>query len=79
MAYYIVNVAVKWANGDLEGFSSSGLDEATARKRAIDKAHNKAASFAGNCTFDVLTKTQYNALSIEQQDELQADWDSESK
>lgn len=78
MSMYIVNVAVRWKNGDLEGFGSSGLTEESARKRAIDKAHAKAASFLGDCGFDVLDTKQYNSLSIEQQDSLQADWDSES-
>lgn len=78
MSMYIVNIAIRWANGDLEGFGSSGLTEESARKRALDKACKKAASFSGDCGFDVLSKAEYDALSIDEQDDLQRDWDSES-
>lgn len=77
MSMYIVNIAVRWANGDLEGFGSSGLTEESARKRAMDKAYAKASSFSGSSGFDVLTKAEYDALSIDEQDLLQSDWDNE--
>ena len=78
MSMYIVNIAIRWTNGDLEGFGSSGLSEASARKRALDKAYRKAASFPGNSGFDVLTKKEFQALDVDQQDELQSDWDKET-
>lgn len=75
---YIVNIAIRWANGDLEGFGASALTEQDARKRALDKAHRKASSLPHNCGFDVLDHAEYDALSADEQDALQADWDMET-
>jgi hypothetical protein len=73
---YIYNIVVKWANGDLEGFGASGLTEKSAYDRAVKKAHDKASSFPTNSGFDVLTSAEYRQLTIEQQDDIQLDWNS---
>jgi len=75
---FIVNIAIRWANGDLEGFGGSGLTEESARVRAITKARQKALDMHIVGNFVQLTPSQYKALSIEEQDSLQADWDGES-
>lgn len=76
---YIVNIAVRWcATGELEGFGSSGLTEPDARQRALNKAYSKASTLPNSSGFDVLTKAEYDALSIEDQDTLQADWNMET-
>ena len=78
MSYYRVNIAIKWANGDLEGFSASALTESAARQRAINKAVTKSKEMRIAGQWIALNGPQYKALSIDQQDSLQADWDSES-
>ena len=75
MSYYIVNIAIRWANGDLEGFRSSGLTEDGARQRAIQKAVNKSREMHIQGQFVHLTKSQYDALSCDEQDQLQMDWE----
>jgi hypothetical protein len=72
---YIVNIAVKWENGDLEGFGAAASTEAEAQRRAIAKAERKAAQYG--TSFSVLTRNEYRALSVDEQDALQADWDME--
>jgi hypothetical protein len=72
---YIVNIAIKWANGDLEGFGASGLTEHDARRRALAKAERKAAALATQ--FAVLTRAEFKALGVEEQDALQTDWNME--
>ena len=75
MSMYIVNIAVRWFNLDLEGYSASGLTEQAARARALAKASDK--SRFGKWTFKELTKAEYDALSSREKTELKADWDKE--
>lgn len=76
MSMYIYNLAIRWANGDLEGFGASGLTKESAFNRAVSKADRKAASFSGSTGYDILNKNEYDELSIDEQDELQRDWDN---
>ncbi len=75
---YIYNIVVRWANGDLEGFGASALEKEQAYKRAVDKAEAKSKYHLRNGAYAVLSKADYDALSIEEQDQVQADWDSET-
>lgn len=75
---YIYKIVVRWKNGDLEGFGASALTKDGAYKRAVTKAHSKASSLPPcDCGFDVLSSAEYNALTAEQQDDIQNDWDNE--
>ena len=79
MSMYIVNVAIRWKTGELEGFGSSGLTEASARARALAKASEKASCFPPALnTYEVLSSAQYAALSVDEQEILQVDWDGSS-
>lgn len=77
MSMYIVNIAVRWQNGELEGFGSSALTETAARTRAILKAQRKALDLDLPLPKE-LTKADYDALSAEDQEEIQKHWNSQS-
>jgi hypothetical protein len=71
---YIYNIAIRWDNGDLQGFGASSLTEQTAYARALEKATRKQNEF-GIKAFKVLTSREYSELSIDDQDAIQLDWD----
>lgn len=75
MSYYLVNTAVRWSNGELEGFSATGLTEQSARERALNQAAIKAQSL-GVATPKALTPKEYAALEDDEQDMIQSDWQS---
>ena len=75
---YIYNIVVKWPNGDLEGFGSSGLDRDTAKERAVRKASEKQSLFRIVGIFQVLNSKEYQELTIDEQDSIQNDWDGQS-
>lgn len=76
---YIVNIAIRWSStGELEGFGGAGLSESGARRWAVEKAHRKAASMPYTTGFDVLSSDEYKALSVDEQDDLQKDWDNDT-
>ena len=79
MAYYIYSIAVRWPNGDLEGFRASALDKDHAQARAVSKAANKQREFRIPRVFQVLDSSDFAMLSVDEQDSIQLDWDTEQE
>lgn len=74
------HMVVRWPNGDLEGFSGSGFNKATAQMHAESKARCKAAHiFIKWRDVHVLTETEYNALTPHEKREMRSDWDMSAR
>lgn len=69
---FIYNIAIRWHNGELEGFGASALTEHHAKARALQKAVMKSHDIAK--TFTLLSSDEYQNLSVEEQDSLTEDW-----
>ena len=70
-------LAVRWANGDIEGYLGEGSDEDDARCQALKSVFNDSA--ANGVGFTVIPPPDVPLLPREWQEVLNKHWDTVSK